>query len=298
MIVRVYRRNEVNYRFNDDYAEYFDGLVPTAEDLLFEGELAAVDHRKFTYHDTSVEIGQTYVYWVSSLDDPPVGPAPVRVRDPRVWWSAEKINARMSALADKHPSLVSSIELGHTRRGSRLDGLRIGNPDNCIVLIGAVHPGESGPELILPAVERLVEENPAVLERTGVAILPSVGIDERERLVQGIPWYLRVNQSGVDINRNFPSRWDTVEHTYGMSTDDPDAATYRGPAPASEPETQAVIALVSLVRPRCVMSFHCLASITGPNFFTTKYGAEDTRLRHRVSLLDRAVHAWLLRRPG
>lgn len=275
MRIRIYRRHEADYRFNDDYAEYFDGLTPTAADVVFDGDLPAQDHRKFTYRDTTVEIGQTYAYWVSSGEDAPVGPTAVRVRDPRVWWSAEEITARMSAIATQYPTLASPVTFGHTRRGRQLEGLRVGNPDNCIALIGAVHPGESGPELIIGALEQLMAENPEALHRTGLVILPSVGIDQRQQIVRGNPWYLRVNYSGVDINRNFPSRWDTVEHTYGLSTNDPDAATYRGPEPASEPETQAVMAMVSSTKPRCVLSFHCLASIAGPNFFTTKYGAQD-----------------------
>ena len=128
---------------------------------------------------------------------------------------------------------------------------------------------------MIPALERLVREQGDLLEKTGVAILPSVCIDEREKLVQGIPWYVRKNSNEVDLNRNFPAEWECIEYTYGLVTSDPDAATYRGPAPCSEPETKAVMNFIEQVKPVCVFSFHCLASICGPNFFATKYAEND-----------------------
>ena len=42
---------------------------------------------------------------------------------------------------------------------------------------------------------------------------------------------------GVDLNRNFPTRWGYDDEG---SSPDPSSDTYRGPAPASEPETQAL----------------------------------------------------------
>ncbi len=44
---------------------------------------------------------------------------------------------------------------------------------------------------------------------------------------------------GVDLNRNYPFKWGISPGSSG----DPKSSTYRGPAPASEPETQAIIAL-------------------------------------------------------
>ena len=46
---------------------------------------------------------------------------------------------------------------------------------------------------------------------------------------------------GVDINRNYPYEWG---HDNG-SSGDPSSETYRGPSPGSEPETQALMALIN-----------------------------------------------------
>jgi len=274
--VRIYRREETEFTFNRDYAEYFDGLSPEKATLLFDGPLNLINHRKAVYRDETVGAGATYVYWVAPADDGVlVGPAAVRVRDAQIWWPQAEIERRLRALAETYPRQVSSGRYGQTVRGRSILGLRAGNPRRSVALIGAIHPGESGPELIIPALERVLRERAELLERTGVAILPSVCIDEREKLVQGNPWYLRRNYNEVDLNRNFPADWETVEYGYGLITSDPDALTYRGPAPCSEPETRAVIKFIENVGPRCVFSFHCLASICGPCFLATRYGADD-----------------------
>ncbi|MBT7617637.1 MAG: T9SS type A sorting domain-containing protein [Calditrichaeota bacterium] len=61
--------------------------------------------------------------------------------------------------------------------------------------------------------------------------------------------------SGVDINRNFPTFWSKGKKFLQL----PDKEFYdyyRGPAPASESETQALIALFDQVRPLYAMTLH------------------------------------------
>ena len=54
----------------------------------------------------------------------------------------------------------------------------------------------------------------------------------------------RQNGDGVDPNRNFPVNWGLDDEG---SSPDPASETYRGPAPASEPETQAMLKLWDMV---------------------------------------------------
>lgn len=58
---------------------------------------------------------------------------------------------------------------------------------------------------------------------------------------------------GVDPNRNFPAHWGYDDEG---SSPIPSSETYRGPSPASEPETQAAIRLFDLAKAEFLVNYH------------------------------------------
>ena len=58
----------------------------------------------------------------------------------------------------------------------------------------------------------------------------------------------RVNAHGVDLNRNYPSKNWSSEHS--------EARYYPGPSPGSEPEIKAVTELIQKIQPLLIVHFH------------------------------------------
>ncbi len=258
--------------------------APDAAEIIFEGVSEKISSY-YVYKDTAAAENSLYYYWITEMGEQEEiisHPVLVRVRSPRLWWPRETIQAYIDQIAEDFPQMVEVRQCGYTTRRYPLRYLWAGNKKNSIVYIGAVHPGESGPEILLPSVRHILENQPQLLEKVGMAILPAVCADCREDEVEGVSHYLRTNPNGVDINRNFPADWETVSNMYGLSTDFFLDSVYRGYAPGSEAETQAVLTLMEEVKPRIAFSCHWLAGICEDNLLASAISAEDEAYQRQL----------------
>lgn len=285
--VIIYRREEPGYVFDYDESEYFDCMLPNEEDIIFNGTLE-VENTYCVYTDYDIEIGKVYVYWVGreSFGKYLTGPVPVTVRDSRVWWSYEKITEKERELQRNYPTVMLK-QVGATVYGKELNAILVGNQKNMIACIGAIHAGESGPEILLSALSEMLRENPHVFDKCGLAVLPIVNADMRDAMVKGAPWYIRTNAKGVDLNRNFDANWNITEYGYNLSTADYRSPTYRGPYPHSEPEVRAVADFIELVKPCALFSFHYLCSIASDKLISSKFAADDAEYKAKLEHVKR-----------
>ena len=198
----IYRREEKGYIFDYDECEYFDCLPPPTEDeVIFRGHLA--DHGTFSeYYDSTVEPEGVYAYWVGKgeIGEALTGPVAIKIRDGEVWWRFDRIISEAYAIARDFPEV--EIECyGETALGRPLVALKVGNRERMIAAVGAVHAGESGPEILLGALREILTESPHAFDECGIAVFPVTSADNRELMASGAPWYSQRESNAYALRR-------------------------------------------------------------------------------------------------
>jgi hypothetical protein len=181
----------------------------------------------------------------------------------------ERLNDEMRALAGAYPGAARVEVAGRSLDGRDIVALVVGahadDPSVPRILVtGGVHARETanGPLLVEWARDLLGRSalgdaaRGALLANRTVVIVPQVSPDTAATVADGLKTgdepriWARTNHAGVDLNRNFPGP------TWGAGSSDPTNQNYHGPAPASEPETRAVMALGAAWTPSAVYDIH------------------------------------------
>jgi protein MpaA len=104
-----------------------------------------------------------------------------------------------------------------------------------VVVIGSIHGDERAGLRVITALKKL--DLPAGLD---LWLVRTVNPD-------GVVADRRTNARRVDLNRNFPYRWRSLNKG---------TETYSGPRAVSEPETRALRAFITKVDPQLIITFH------------------------------------------
>jgi len=180
------------------------------------------------------------------------------------YRTVEETYATGDGLAQAFPELATWTDIGDSWEKANVPGagynlfvLRLTNeavagPKPKLFVMSSVHAREYTPaELNRRFAEVLVENHGIdadvtwLLDYHEVHLLLQANPDGRKQAEAGMSWRKNTNRAycgadspfrGADLNRNYPFEWGCCggSSTYQCSE------LYRGPAPASEPETQAV----------------------------------------------------------
>ena len=153
------------------------------------------------------------------------------------------------------PSGPRPIIIGYSVSGRPLEVYRFGQGERQVMIAAGIHGGYEWNTIAL-ADELLthVNENPEIIPSdVTLFILRNINPDgdARAHSIEG-----RVNDHGVDLNRNFPENWQAEWDRDGCWDYAP---TTGGPRPGSEPETRAVINFLSSHRVQTLISYHSAA---------------------------------------
>ncbi|MFO7570870.1 MAG: M14 family murein peptide amidase A [Smithellaceae bacterium] len=123
---------------------------------------------------------------------------------------------------------------------------------SCVLFMGGVHGDELPTVYLMLKLAHYIQDNPDVVKDRCIVIAPLVNPDG---YLAARP--TRVNASGVDVNRNFPTRhWHPDALRHWKTKAKKNKRYYPGPKAASEQETLFQIALMKRFKPQKILSVH------------------------------------------
>ena len=160
---------------------------------------------------------------------------------------------------------AAQLAVGTSIEGRPITADRYGTPGGRRVLvIGVIHGNEDAGVAIVDELRQS-----AVPEGVELWLIESMNPD-------GQAAQERQNANQVDLNRNFPHKWGIIG--------EPGDSHYAGAGPASEPETQAIVNLITQLRPDITIWYHQDANLVIPST------GRDGRIRSRYAeLTDLAI---------
>ena len=133
---------------------------------------------------------------------------------------------------------AATILAGHSVRDTPINAVRTGDAQapRTVLVVGEIHGNETAGRAVVRVLRGTAP--PQGVQVWTVASLNPDG--ERAGT--------RQNARGVDLNRNFPTRW--------LPNGRPGDLFYPGPRAASEPETRALMRLVNTLHPDVTIHYH------------------------------------------
>lgn len=219
-----------------------------------------------------------------------------------------ELNSEMHALAAAHPEIASVVSIGQSVEGRELWAMKISDQvgldedEPVVVLLGGHHAREwiavDVPFLIAKHLLENYRTDAAIAQRVDAAeiwLIPLVNPDGHQySVIKDRLWRKNRRNNGdgtfgVDLNRNYGHEWGGPG-----SSGDTFSEIYRGPAPFSEPETQAVRNFLEQVQPLALISYHNFSQLVLYPWGHTNAPAPDVALLDSlaVTMADqiRAVH--------
>lgn len=151
--------------------------------------------------------------------------------------------ANATALTSPSPTTLSGLvdrttTFGYSVQGRPLRVTEVGNSASAhrVLIVGSTHGNELAGDQIAAALQ-----SAALPENADVWIVQELNPD-------GAAAATRQNADGVDLNRNFPFRWQPLGS--------PGSFDYSGTRALSEPEAAAAARLITQVRPTLAIWFH------------------------------------------
>lgn len=179
-----------------------------------------------------------------AIIDSVVGMLPTETPSPSATPSASPTATPTAAREGVGPF---QSELGVSAEGTSIEVVQFGDGPNVVIFVGGIHAGyaPNSVEVVEEAIDYFSDNPGEIPENVTLYFIPNLSPDSEGGVgtVAG-----RLNGNGVDLNRNWDCRW--TENATVLSQDVPGGG---GTAVFSEPETQALKALIDETDPEAVI---------------------------------------------
>jgi carboxypeptidase T len=188
------------------------------------------------------------------------------------YKNPDEIEDFVNDIHARYPNITTVKSIGKTLEGRDILAIKISDNASMkeaepAILVNAMHHAREvmTPEITTDMVEYLTSNygtNAEVtnwVNSTEIWVIPMFNLDGNNKMwTENSMWRKNTrNGHGVDINRNYPVGWNSCNG----SSSNTGAQDYRGTAPASEPETQAMMNFVASIKPVFNISYHSYSEI-------------------------------------
>jgi hypothetical protein len=172
----------------------------------------------------------------------------------------------------QYPDITELKSIGKSLEGRDIwaikisDNVRVDEIEPAILVNGMHHAREvMTPEITTDMVSYLtsnygkLDEVTRWVNNTEIWVIPMFNVDGNNKMWTEYSMWRKNTRDGhgVDLNRNYPYGWNSCNG----SSSSTGADDYRGTAPASEPETQAMMGLVESIKPVFDISYHSYSEL-------------------------------------
>lgn len=189
------------------------------------------------------------------------------------YKNSEEIASLLKEYSEKYPELTKLVSIGKSLEGRDIWALKISDNaserelEEPALLFNSMHHAREvmGPEVGVDIVSRLLDNYGSdevitqYVDQNEIWVMPMFNVDGNNKMWSEDAWWRKNVRGGygVDLNRNYPSGWDSCNGSSGWRS----SQTYRGESPASEPETQAMMKFIEDIRPVFDISYHSYSEL-------------------------------------
>ncbi|MHC0036850.1 M14 family metallopeptidase [Pseudoneobacillus sp. C159] len=235
------------------------------------------------------------------------------VVNPEQTYTYERMKDDIWQLKEKYDDDLSVKTLGYSHFGRKIYGVKLGNGEKNILMIGSHHGREwLTSSLLMEMLETYADAyhkkedigpfSSSLLDEVSIWFVPMLnpdGVTIQQGGIKKFPKYHRdnlvemnlnssdfsrwkANGKGIDLNRQYPVGWGELDDE---NVDVPAYQFYKGKKPVVAHETKAIVRFTKKIKPEMAVSYHTAGREIYWNYKNGKHTQRDRQIAEKAALL-------------